>query len=259
MLGEDNTMALLNDEGPSSFEDWVGYDSKLLFLSEQENTSIEIKSEYAKQLIESELLLFLVNNTSVAPQQAQSLLNKVVVSEPLKRWHAMQTLFLYYDDIASVQASKSHFERSLLYSARAGAARTLLFETGIGLVSKAIPQPALPQLNRTPSNAPAFSLRGKTQYLDAEGNVGSPSKEFWIRSEVGDSINISYSELPEGVVGWNLYIEDGNDQFRSINPFVLGFGEAFQISSSDSPLGHYMKDAGQPPDQFIRMNRLLRA
>jgi hypothetical protein len=251
-------MALLNDDGPSSFEDWVGYDSKLLFLSEQENTSVEAKSAYAKQWITSEIRLFILNNSSVTTDQVESSLCRIVVTEPLKRWHAMQTLNLYYDDIASLQANKGHYQRSLQYANRALVAREMLFESGIGFVSRAIPQARLPHIKGEPMNSPAFSLRARSQYSGADGNVGSPSREFWIRSDNGESMAILYEELPEGVIGWNLYLEDGNGQFRSVNSNPISAGTSYLIASSEVTFGSSLIESGQKPDYFLRKNRSLR-
>jgi hypothetical protein len=132
-------MALLIEQSISCLSDWAAYDSKLSLLSAQESTPVEKKAELAQQEVQTEVLAFLVRNTTLSDAHVRSTLKQIHVSEPLKRWHVMQTLNLYYSDLASLQGSVLHREQSRLFEIRADEARDQAFATGLGIVSNPVP------------------------------------------------------------------------------------------------------------------------
>lgn len=247
-------MALYNDSGPSFFEDWINYDSKLLILSEQESTSVELKANVAKSEIGSELILFFVKREIVTSLNRERLISNVVVSEPLKRWHAMLTLSLYYEDLAALQANQSHHERGLQFRQRAEAAKVITFETGIGLVDTPIPQPLLPQIQLIDGNVPNFQARARTQFEDAQGRRGAASREFWVSSASGSALSIAYDSLPDKVFGWSLFTQSSDETYRAVNSVPIPAGGSLLLEGSNNPSGEPLRDSGQKPDRYITRN-----
>jgi len=251
-------MALFSDDGPSGLSDWLSYDSKLRYLSEQEITSTESKSVLAKSEIESEVTAFLLANIEEPDFRVHEMVKGLVVTEPLKRWHVMHTLQLYYNDLASLQVNGAHQERASYYQTRVLEAKAMLFELGVGLVSTAVPQPGEPIVIKSPGSHETKNKKARTQFFGVTEKPGKASNEFWLSSEGGESIEITYDTLPAGVYGWKLFIEGPAETFFSVTPKNVPAGAKLNISTMPLTLGAALLAEGQEPERYIRSNSLLR-
>lgn len=247
-------MALYSDAGPSLFDDWISYDSKLLILSEQESTSIELKANVAKSEIASELIRFFLKNEIVNSLNRELLVRRVAVTEPLKRWHAMLTLSMYYEDLAALQVNQSSFERALQFKEKAELAKVTTFETGVGMVDRPIPQPLSPKIELSEANVPNFQRKAKTQFENGLGSRGAASREFWVSSTNGSAVSLAYGVLPDEVVGWYLYLQEADETYRAVNSLPIPAGSSLLIDGLSDSSGEMLHESGQTPDRYITLN-----
>jgi len=246
-------MALLKDQPISCLSDWISYDSKVSILSEQESTSIESKSRLAQNEIETQITNVLIGQSGLGDAMARQLIDKVVVTEPLSRWHSLLTLSLFYIDIAVLQNSPLHREQSKYLEIKAETAKHQLFESGVGLVNSPIPKAPLPLIVSTPAANLQRILRGRIRFVDEEGKFGSPSAEFLLDMADGASLQLSIATLPSRCVGWLLFAGDSSDSLYQANLNPVPAGIEFDLSSAlPLPNANLMVSTAQFPDRYIR-------
>src|SRR5437660_1117827 len=94
-------MALFTDGPLSTSGELQQYENGILNVASTENIDITGKGLLAQGEIATELLLFLERNSfsNAGLLVRQSIgVGDVVITEPLKRWHAYKTLALVYQD-----------------------------------------------------------------------------------------------------------------------------------------------------------------
>jgi hypothetical protein len=246
-------MALLKDQPISCLAEWMAYDSKLSVLSEQESTSIESKSRLAQNEIETQLTSFLLRQSGLSENASRQLLNKIVVTEALARWHSMLTLSFFYIDLASLQNSTLHRDQSRYFEDKAESAKYQLFETGVGIVSYPVPKAELPTVISTPDNNPQRFLRARTRFVDLDGAQGASSSEFFLDMSAGESIELSYQTLPARCVGWLLYLGENSDPLYLATPTPVPAGTTVVVTPDLPALAApAMPKESQQPERFIR-------
>lgn len=251
-------MAVFTDQLISCLKDWKDHDSKLSILSELETTSIEAKARLAQNEIETEVTGFLLAHSGLSEGAARELLKKVVITEPLARWHSLLTLSLFYADLASLQNNSLHREQADYYERKATAAHHQLTETGVGIVNRPIPQAGVPALIVTPgTNSPRF-LRGRIQYLREDGAAGVPSAEFILDLTNGETANLRVSSLPANGWAWNAYLGESSAGLQKANSSPLFAGEEFEVVAGvPAPGAEALISRGQEPDYYVvRTNKI---
>jgi hypothetical protein len=248
-------MALLRDQPISCLTEWMAYDSKLSILSEQESTSIDAKSRLAQNEVETQLTSFLLRHSGLSELAARQLLNQIVVTEPLSRWHTLLTLSLFYVDLAALQNNSLHRDQSRYYENRAEAAREQLYEIGIGIASNPIPKANVPLVISAPgANAPRF-LRARIRYVDFDQAVGALSSEFLLDMTSGESVQVSVDMLPARIAGWLLYLGETSESMLLATPSPIAAGTPVDITPSIPAISApAMNKDAQSPDRFIRFN-----
>jgi hypothetical protein len=246
-------MALLKDQPISCLTDWMAFDSKLSILSEQESTSIEAKSRLAQNEIETQVTSFLLRQSGLSESASRQLLDKVVVTEPLSRWHSLLTLSMFYIDVASLQSSALHREQAKYYESKAEAASSQLFETGVGVVYQPIPKAPTPLVVSGEGSNPQRFLRGRIRFVDLDGGVGALSDEFLLDMTAGENIELSLDSLPSRILGWILFLGESSDSLRESIVSPVPAGTAVTITP-DMPnvSAPFVRKAAQSPDRFIR-------
>ncbi len=248
-------MALLTEQPISGLSDWMAYDSKLSILSEQESASVERKGELAQQEISTEVLAFLLRNSAVSDSTVRGLVDKVHVSEPIRRWHIYLTLSLYYADLASLQASALHREQSRYFELRADEARDQAFVTGIGIVNSPVPRGYAPNATLAGEEDTSRLLRLRVKFRDEAGAEGSASDEFVMRPPSSGALLLSFANLPTNVAGWQLFVAEDSDTFRALSDETFERDETVSLAPVFGPSGSNLRPDGQGPDRHIYLTR----
>jgi len=246
-------MALLRDQSISCITDWMSYDSKLSILSEQESTSIEAKSRLAQNELETQIVSFLLRQSGLGEHAARHIMDQIVVTEPLSRWHALLTLSLFYVDLASLQNSALHRDQARYYELKADAARGQLFDIGLGVVAFPIPKAPVPSIAFGPGNGTPRFLRARIRFVDVDGAFGALSSEFLLDMTGGESVQITVDNLPPRVVGWHLYLGETSESMvlATLNPVAAA--AVLEITEDMPPIQTVaMPRDAQSPDRFIR-------
>lgn len=246
-------MALIKDQPISCLSDWMAYDTKLTILSEQESTSIEAKSRLAQNEIETQVTSFLLRQSGLSEGPARNLLDKVVVTEALSRWHSLLTLSLFYVDLAALQNSTLHRDQSRYYETKADAAREQLFDTGVGVINYPIPKAPAPSIVYAAGVNPQRFLRGRIRFVDADGAVGALSQEFNLDMTAGEDIELTVAHLPVRVTGWLLFVGETSDSLQLASTTAFGAGVPVHVTAEMPPIdAPEMSKEAQGPDRFIR-------
>src|SRR5581483_10270804 len=142
-------MALFIDGMLNSLLELQSYENRILDVASTENIDVTGKARIAKERLASELRLFLRRNSpsdSFWALTARVNVDDVVVSDPMKRWHAYETLSLIYQDAYNNQLNDRYLGKWKEYAQFAKGALLTLFEVGVGIVRNPAPKASGPAL-----------------------------------------------------------------------------------------------------------------
>ena len=118
-------MALIQDGPISSLEDLRVYETSLLETASIEGVSLSSKIDLAQQELGSEILRFLIQQLEPTESVTPSKLAQVVATDPLRRWHALRTLAVFFRDVHHNQLNDRYRAKWDAYESEArGAARS---------------------------------------------------------------------------------------------------------------------------------------
>jgi hypothetical protein len=126
-------MALFVDGEISSLQDLRSHETSILDLASSEGIDLGGKLQLAQNDLAIELAWFLERNQETVRWAG---VQQVVITEALRVWHTLHALELTYRDAANTQVTERYSAKLTLYAELARAARSRLFEGGVGLVSK---------------------------------------------------------------------------------------------------------------------------
>jgi hypothetical protein len=252
-------MALLTDGMISSIEDLTGYDSAVLDVARVEGINLAQKLELAQEEIALEVRSFLLHQSgwrSLPGEGGAPRAEQVVVNPALKRWHALQTLALFYTDAVHSQLNDRYRGKLKQIRNMARSSRELLFLTGVGLIAVPVPRAPVPEVWTGAAGGLSGAFLVGIQWVDSQGRVGAPSG--WAHAIIHESGSIHVSarvEAPAGVVGYHVYVRtpeiDHGQQTGS--PVELGTNWMTTGPLSDGP----QAGDGQKPEFLVRLSRVL--
>src|SRR5689334_4464041 len=171
-------MALFTDGPIHTSGEFKPYDTAVLNVASSEGIDVTVKAQLAQDEIATELLLFLQRNSISDPQSLARRcigVGDIVVTPPLKRWHAYKTLELVYRDAHSNQLNGRYQGKLTEYKRLVRDASNALFEAGIGIVGKPVPKAGQPLLTATPGNFSGAQYYLRTSWIGTSGQEGALS------------------------------------------------------------------------------------
>lgn len=249
---------LFNDSPISTYEDWLSYDTKLRTLTEIAGAKIEEKAELAKNAILTEIQSFLIREIGLGPIAARTKTQQLTITEPLKRWHTLATLALYYEDLANLQSSDNHRAQSLVYTNKLPDTRKALYSTGLGFVSNPIPKGPTPSATSSNSTQPARFLRARATYVGANGAEGTPGDEFTLDQSGGQNIVLLVPASTAAVTGWMLYLSSDESNFRRATSGAFPLGTSVALGADWPQTNSVLVEEGQPADHYIVKTQQVR-
>jgi hypothetical protein len=170
-------MALFTDGNISTIEDLTAHDSGVMGIAAGEGIDLTRKLALAQEEIGVELAAMMPRLDPYGTQLAQSGLANVVVTAPLRLWHAFHTLEMVYRDAYNNQLNDRYRGKWEQYRELSGWAMQKLLETGVGMVADPVPQAAAPQLGVVPgepgSTEATYYVR--VAWVNAAGEEGGAS------------------------------------------------------------------------------------
>ncbi len=239
-------MALFTDGMVNSVEQLMAYDSGVLETARTEEIELTIKLKLAWEELGIDLKRYFVERG-----KGELRLEQVVVTEPLRKCHAFRSLALAYRDAAHRQRNDRYRERWWEWEKRAAWAWEALLETGVGVVERPIPRASSPRVDLAPGPTPAATYCVQTTWVNAVGEEGAPSEEVLVSAASGEGLVVVPREVPEGVVGWNVYVGYAGAGARRQNSALLEPGQRWVQAGVILTEGRQPGD-GQSPDYYLR-------
>jgi len=252
-------MALFIDGIPSTLVELRSYENGVLAVASTEDIDVTGKARIAKERLASELLLFLRRNSSkdlLWALTARVTVDDVVVTDPLKRWHAYETLSLIYQDAYNNQLNDRYLGKWTEYDQLSTAAALTLFQVGIGVVRNPVPK----------ANGPALIIGGgvgvgtsyylSVAWVNSTGEEGQSSDIQQASNEGTTAMQVTVADAPKNITGWNLYAGVSPDALALQNATPMAITEPWTASATGLASGRRPSN-GQLPDYWIIDHRAI--
>lgn len=249
-------MALFQDGPISSLEDLRVYETSLLETASIEGVSLSNKLALAQQELGGEILRFLIQQLEPTESVTPSRLANVVATDPLRRWHALRTLSVFFRDVHHNQLNDRYRAKWDAYESEARAAARLLWEVGVGLVRNPLQRPAKPELTLLPSEEEFPQLLLKTTWTAGPSEESSASESVLFDSTSQEKPRITVKDPPQRATGWHVYAGPSEGQLTRQTDTALALTETW-VMPWNLPVSGGAVPFGQTPDQYIRLQRLL--
>jgi hypothetical protein len=242
-------MALFNDGPPSDMEDLVCLDSQLPDVASGEGIDTTSKLLLAQEQAAMEIRALLDHYTPGPPTAG------VVVTPPLKLWHAYWTLELIYADVYFNVLNDRYREKRDQFHAERLRTREYVIEAGIGVAWDPIPKAATPILMPASGFLEAGTYYAAITWVNRRGEESSPANPDNI-SLVSGSFSVAPGAAPPMATGWNVYAgtDAGNMVLQNDAPLLPAavWTQSAAVHSSGRGPG-----TGQSPNDYYPVPRVL--
>jgi len=187
-------MALLADGAVSTIEELAGHDSQLLNVATVEGIDVTTKLALAQEELAIEL------ETLVE----RRLLDKVVVTPPLRLWHAYRSLEMVYQDAYSNQLNDRYANKRDEFRDLARWAMDRLIRLGVGWVEHPLRKAAVPDTTPTPGLLADGTYYVTMSWTNAGGEEGVCADVSEVTT-ASSTFVVTPRRAPEAAVGWNVY------------------------------------------------------
>ncbi|HEY3741178.1 MAG TPA: hypothetical protein VGL53_15105 [Bryobacteraceae bacterium] len=246
-------MALLTDGSPNTVGSLKAIESSIADVAAIEMINVDVKMGVAVEEISESLMVYLIQLGSQDPQAASRRdlgVSTVVVTAPLKRWHALDSIALVYRDAYHNQLNERYLAKWKYFNAVAADARQTLLDTGIGLVNQPVPKAPVPIAGLSVGQWNPASYIVQIAWVDALGNVGAPSDPITVQLSAGTAPTVTAPAPPDGIAGWNVYVGPIGSVPILQNSSPLDFTTPW-IASLTEPASGTPVGTGQSPDTYI--------
>jgi len=250
---------LFMDGEVSSLEDLAKQDSRLLDVANVENIDVTVKIALAEEEIAIQVESML-NGVKWMDQPSwwrpKPRIENVVVTPPLRLWHAYLTLEMVYEDAFFSQLNDRFKARRDQFHEKARAAKEKLIDAGVALVWRPVPQAEIP----TAEPAPGAGLADGTYYVtmswvNESGEEGTCPPAASIKT-AGSLFLVRPGEAPHNAAGWNVFVGTAPDAVFLQNPTPIELGQPW-IQTYAPGTGRAPGD-GQRPDYVQPIPRVIR-
>ncbi|HLH41378.1 MAG TPA: hypothetical protein VKV74_00230 [Bryobacteraceae bacterium] len=252
---------LLTDGSPNSTEDLRAYESSILTVANTEGIELDKKLNLALAEVSEDILDVLLDHTrSNDPQTTIRRtigVSDVVVTPPLKRWHAVHTLELIYRDAYHNQLNERYQAQFNEYHEASKDAREDTLRFGIGLTLLPLPQAGTPTFSFVAGPLPATTYYAQVSWIAPGGKEGAPSAETTYEAPAGSLPVVTAVNPPAAATGFNVYmgLAPGSETLQTPTPAAIGSSFILPATGliAGAPAGN-----GQAPDVYIIGGRTLR-
>jgi hypothetical protein len=255
-------MALFTDGHISDVQDLIAYEANLVEVADAEGIDLESKLRLAQSEVGTELGAAALGPGNLywtgksAGQFQRFGLDQVVVTQPLKLWHAFQTLAIIYRDAYNRKLNDKYLPKWTEYKELARWAANLLYQTGVGVVLHPVPRAGQPAVDTVPGTLDAMAAYVRVSWLAAEGAEGAPSAEAAMETADNQALRVTPPAAPPGVTGWNVYVGTESGGATRQNSAPLETGQSWVMPATGLVAGAAAGN-GQEPDLFKTLPRFL--
>lgn len=247
---------LFTDGTPASVEDLRRFDNSCEELAKDSNVSLEDKLHDAAEEVGQEILSFLLFQGAPDNQTARQRtgLKDVVVTNTVRRWHAVRTLAGLYRDACGTEITQRFEKKWKEFERMAKDAAERAFTTGIGLAQTPVPQAPVASVVQTGSPSLRTSRTIQIAWVAGDGTEGSTSPAYRLDAAPGDIVSAPWP-VPNRVTGWNVYvgIGDGTPLLQNETPLSVKASWRLPVTLN---AGRPVRD-GQDPDFYVVERRMI--
>jgi hypothetical protein len=178
------------------------------------------------------------------------------VTPPLRLWHTFHTLSLIYRDAYGNQLNDRYAAKWKEYQDLAKWASTMLFQTGIGVVSDPIAVAASPEVDLLSGPQPSTMYYVQVTWLNSSGEEGMPSPVTSINAPDQNSVQVKPINPTANAVAWNVYAGMAVDTITLQSSTPLRIDQVWLLPSSGLVQGR-VPGAGQAPNYYSQAPRFL--
>lgn len=246
-------MALLTDGSPNTVETLKALESSIADVAAIEMIDANIKMLVALEEMSESLMVYLIQLGTQDPQYLSRRrvgVSTLVLTPPMRRWHAVLTIALIYRDAYHNQLNERYLAKWKYFNSVAADARKTLLQTGVGLVNAAVPKAPVPVTGLAVGQWNAGAYVVQIAWVDSLGQVGSPSDAVTVELGLGSVPTVTAPAPLPGIAGWNVYVAPLGSVPTLQNPAPLGFTVPWVAAAAGPVVGPQVGD-GQGPDRFI--------
>lgn len=253
-------MALFTDGPINGTIDFENYENGILQVASTEQIDLAGKAALAQREIAAKLLLFFTRrfrqpDSPWLVSSGRIEVSNVVVTDPLRQWHALKTLAVFYRDAYNNQLNDRYSGKWKEYEVLAKESAKNYLQIGVGLVFGGIAKGIAPTLTAVPGPGPAATYYAAVSWVNQAGQTGAASDVSQLTALTGQQLQVSAGSAPSNATGWNAYVglTPSATSLQNSNPIAIG--------SSWTLTGALQNGAapgcGQQPSWFLRDQRLI--
>jgi hypothetical protein len=249
-------MALLTDGNPNDAEALRMYETAILDVAKVEAIDLDAKLELATGEISEAVLNVLLDHSADHARRTAGV-SDVVVTSPLKRWHALHALEIVYRDAFHSQLNDRYRAKWNEYQELSRNAWEDVLRNGIGLVTNPIPKGPAPVFSFVAGMTPATAYWARLSWVSATGQEGAPGDLAAYQTPEGSVLAVGAANPPAAAVGFNVYLGLSATTLSLQTTSAVPGGESFVLPQpvlidGDAP------GIGQAPDTYVIGGRMLR-
>ena len=252
---------LFTDGCPNNEQSLQMYESGILAVSNGEMIPLNAKLRLALDEISQDVLdVLLDHGTPLDPAAMMRRtigVSDVVVSEQMRRWHALHTLAVFYRDAFNNQLNSRYQAKFNEYRELTQEAREIAYGFGIGLVKTPIPRAQQPTFGYIAGLIAATTYYVQVSWVAANGQEGEPSEETTYAAPAGSLPVVTAVNTPSIATGFNVYMGLSAETVALQTETPVAAGESFTLAASGLITGR-CPGCGQTPDIYITGGNLLR-
>ena len=252
-------MALFTDGPINGTTDLPDYESSVFTMAGVEGVDITAKMTLAQEAIGKQILLFLLRaplrDSKAAVRRAIGV-SDVVITRPLRHWHAVKSLALAYRDAYNSQLNDRYLGKWNEYERLAQDAAQEYLQIGVGLVADPIQRGSEPMLTTVAGTGSATTYYVALSWINAGGQEGALGDVGSMLTADGTQLVVSSASAPGNAAAWNVYAGNAADLVTLQNPMPVAIGSNWILPATGLIAGRRPSE-GQAVERFLFHDRLI--
>ena len=218
---------LFTDGTPADSEALRRYESTVLDVAASQCIDLDAKLEIAAEQVGDELEAWLAQRGHRSTLIGGSVLERVVLSRAIERWHVMQTLEMVFRDAYFQDLNDRYKGKWQMYRQLKAESREDCLALGVGMVSEPMPSGAQPALGFANGRFGASQVFARTTWVSAQGNEGAPGEVRDLSLPDSSCLTAATTSAAPTGARWNLYAGTSPDQLHLQNDSPLDLNDVW--------------------------------
>lgn len=228
-------MAILSDGAVSTIDEILQVDGGAQEVSRAEGISIETKLRLADRDCRLRLSGFVFNQgleARLGVANGVPRLDRVIVSEGLKKWHSLHTLELMYSDAHHRTANGRYASKYQHFTGLAQTAWEELLDTGVPCTYNPVARGAIAELEVSMGGlVAAGTYQVAIRWVDAKGRRGELSEVRVATATADSTIRVHPGQHGAGVTAYDVYAAEGGGVLWRQNAVGVGLPTLYDLGA----------------------------